>query len=348
MPAAAVHELIAAISEIDQFNGWWRGRNLSHFMTQHLQKRVVKVSALASTRIGAPPPAPRPFQAGRFAGREARDGATVTGYAEVLRAVFDGHSSMQFGPDLILQLHARLLRYSQKDQSHRGKYRTAFDQHRSYLHKKMEPLAFRSTDPDLTPRAMALAAEWATARIDSGAFHPLLVVAGFVLEFLAIRPFADGNGRLSRILTNLLLLRCGYAYVPYGSLEKVVAEHWSEYYVALRHSQASAHLPHPDITPWLSVFLETLRLHTRELRDVLGARPDDSVLSHNQLGVVHLLERHEELTNRLVCRELDLSRETAKQVLNRLVALNMLRRVGAGRAVRYRKVALQEVGAAAK
>jgi Fic family protein len=178
---------------------------------------------------------------------------------------------------------------------------------------------------------------WTNSRLDTGASHPLLVVAGFVLEFLAIRPFTTGNGRTSRLLTDLLLLRCGYGYLPYASLEKVISERNASYYLALRKSQASLHLPRPDMGPWFLSFLEAMRAHARELKGNLASMPPGRMLSGNQEGVLALFERHREVTNRLASGELGLPRETAKQTLNRLVSLNMIERVGAGRAARYRK-----------
>jgi Fic family protein len=183
---------------------------------------------------------------------------------------------------------------------------------------------------------MAALSRWTAAQIASRRFHPLLVVAAFVLEFLAIRPFADGNGRTSRMLTNLLLLQCGYDCLPYAPLEKVVEERKAEYYIALRKSQLSRHMPRQDPGPWAHAFLSALRDHARRLRAAVEGMPPDSILSDNQRRVLELLGRHGEVTNRLVARELGLSRETVKQTLGRLVSINALRRIGSGRAVRYR------------
>jgi Fic family protein len=352
IPPGGLHDLVTKLSAIDEFKGWWAGRGLSDpSLLRHLKKRTVEISAAASLRIGG---SDRPHMEVRerlgsgVRNREEPGAAHRTGYAELLRTIFDDHRELCFGQDLILQFHATLLKYSHADQAHRGKYKMTPDTARSYLRRKMESPALRSTDPDLTPRAMTVATEWARTRLASTTFHPLLVIAGFVLELLAIRPFVNGNGRVSRILTNFLLLRCGYTFVPCASLETVIADRWPEYYLALRQSQAHAHLPRPDITPWLSAFLDAIRMQTRDLRAAIEWRPDASVLSENQLGVLNLLERNAEVTNRLVCSELHLPKDTAKQVLNRLLALNFVRRVGSGRAVRYRKAPHQDDGGTVK
>lgn len=332
LPAASVHAIIARIAEIDEFKGWWAGRDLpSPAVLGRLKKRVVAVSGDAASRLGS--------------GAE-HDPSRAAGFAELLRAVFDGHGEMTFGEDLVLRLHARLLKYSPGDPARRGSYKTAADRESARPRRGMESVALRPTDPLLTPSEMRAASGWAASRLASRAYHPLLVIAGFILEFLAIRPFADGNGRLSRILTNLLLLQSGYAFVPYASLEKAIADRRMEYYLALRRSQANRNLPRPDISPWLLAFLDAIRAQARELRETVTGRPAGSLLSENQLAALDLLQRNREVTNRLVCRELGIPRDTAKQVLARLVALNLIQRAGAGRAARYRKAPLQGGGEA--
>jgi Fic family protein len=354
IPPAAFHDLITAVAEVDQFKGWFEGRRLSDVsMLQRLNRQVVSISAAASLRIGGgdrPQAGVSPPKRGNnwLRKREPRDATDVAGYAELLQAIFHEYHDMQLGEDLILQFHARVLKYSHMDQLQRGKYKTASEPSRSYLHRKMEPLALRATDPDLAPRALAAAIAWTVSRLAASEFHPLLVIAGFILEFLAIRPFAHGNGRVSRALTSLLLLQCGYAQVQYASLENIIAERWTEYYLALRRSQASTSLPRQDITPWLGAFIETLQTQSRQLKSLLAGQADTRVLSANQLRVMNLLERSREITNRLLREELGMPKDTAKQVLNRLMVLNLVRRRGAGRAITYRKATFQPDSGAAR
>jgi Fic family protein len=351
---AAFHDLITAIAEIDEFKGWFQGRSLSDVSMLHrLNQQVVKISAAASLRIGGGErvrnDVSRQWRVNSGIRKpDPRDAAHVAGYAELLQAVFHGYHHMQLEEDLILQFHSRVLKYSHADQLQRGKYKTISDSSRSYLDRKMEPLALRATDPDLAPQAVAAATAWTASRLGASEFHPLLVIASFILEFLAIRPFTHGNGRVSRILTNLLLLQRDYVHAQYVSLDDIIAERWAEYYLALRRSQANASLPRPDITSWLAAFLETLQTQTRQLKALLARDADTRVLSANQLRVLNLLERSGEITNRLLRDELGMPKDTAKQVLNRLTALNLVQRRGAGRAVTYRKAPLQAHSGAAR
>jgi len=350
IPGSALNAIITQIAAIDEFKGWWRGRGLPTPVLRKHVRPTVAVSASASTQIDGRNTAAgrgRAFGRGRPVG-DAQASAARAAYAAVLRAVFDDSSGLRFGQDLILQLHERLLRNSPVTPSRRGRYKTVADTTSDYMHRKMESPALRAADPDLTPQLMATATAWTVDRLAGREFHPLLVIANFVLEFLAIRPFVDGNGRLSRILTTLLLLQCGYTHIRYVSLERVIAHRWTDYYLGLRRAQANANLPSPDITPWLHAFLEVLHVQVEQLWQRLATHREDARLSRNQLAVLGLLEHNEELTNRLVCHALDLPKDTAKQVLTRLARLDLVRRMGAGRAVRYRKIALQAGDAAAR
>lgn len=320
IPTGALHVLLRRLSEIEAFRGWWDGsRKPAPPALLRLRDSVISRSAAASTRWTGPVPSP-----------------SFLGYATALRAVFDGHEAMPPVEDRIAALHAALFRHVPEERSRAGRYKTTGlppGDDRRFL---LEPVALRPPGPLLIPAQMETLTRWLPSRLDGGEFHPLLVVAAYLLEFLAIRPFADGNGRLSRLLTNLLLLRCGHAYLPYGSLDAAIAGRREEYYIALRRSQASRNLPRPDISPWLLAFIDALEIPQREAREALARRTYEDTLSANQSAVMALAAKGVDVTNRRVVEELGLPRDTAKQTLNRLVSLGALRRLGAGRATRYR------------
>jgi len=333
--------LLARISEIDELKGWWGGRfDPPPSYLSGLRKKTIAHSAAASVGIdwiGLPLRHEEFSPVVPAARAEEIRRASAASYAQLLRSVFDGQPQITLSRDVVLKFHSTLLRYSPHDQVHRGAYRSSDDRSAFFLRKSAESIALRSSEPGSIEGEIQVLLKWVNSRLGTAGFHPLVVVACFLLEFLAIRPFAAGNGRTSRLLTNLLLMRCGYAYLPYASLEKAIAERKAEYYLALRKSQASRHLPRPDMGPWLIAFLDAMRIQARELKGLLAGRPLENRLSGNQSRVLGLLDRHREITNRLAAGELGLPRETAKQVLNRLVALNLLTRIGAGRAVRYRR-----------
>jgi Fic family protein len=185
----------------------------------------------------------------------------------------------------IKQLHQILLRHSEKDARHPGQYKTnsnsvaAFDQSGTQI-----GIVFETATPFDTPRLMAELALWVNDEWEKGHLHPLLIIAIFVVVFLEIHPFQDGNGRLSRMLTTLLLIQAGYAYVPYSSLESVIELNKEAYYLVLRQTQGTIRTEAPNWQPWLVFFLRSLAEQVRRLekkvereRIVLAALPELSL-----------------------------------------------------------------------
>ena len=284
IPAGALHGLLRRLSAIEMFRGRWESApKPGTLVLRRVRESVASRSAAASCRIA----------------REPRPGA-ASGYADALRAVFDGHASMPPTEDRLLALHAAMFRRLPEERAHAGRYKSAGLRGRSDRDFLSEPVALRSPGPLLIPSQMETLAAWLPSRLAGGEFHPLLVVAAYLLEFLAIRPFADGNGRLGRLLTNLLLLRCGHAYLPYGSLDAAIHARREEYYFALRRSQASRNLPRPDISPpWLLAFLDALeKMQRLEANEVIARLPCEDALSANQAAVMEIAAKEGEVTNR--------------------------------------------------
>ncbi len=320
IPPGALHGLLRGIAGIEEFRGRWDGMpKPSVSVLLRIREDSIASSAASSARIAGADPC----------GAEG-------GYAAALREIFDGHAAMPPTEERLLSLHAAVFRGGGEERRHAGRYKTGPPRVTADHRWVMEPPSLRPTGSLLVPAQMEALTAWLLSRIEGGEFHPLFVAAAYILEFLAVRPFAAGNGRLSRLLTNLLLLRCGHGYLPYGPLETAIAGRWEEYYLALRRSQASRNLPRPDISPWLFAFLDALAIQQREVLRCFSRLPEEGRLSGNQAAVMDLAARLREVTNRGVAAKLRLPRETAKQTLNRLVALGALRRLGAGRATRYR------------
>jgi Fic family protein len=157
--------------------------------------------------------------------------------------------------------------HSDKDQRHRGEYKTASNSVAAFdAEGKQVGVVFATASPFETPRLMTELVAWLD-QAQRGELHPLLAIGVFVVVFLAIHPFQDGNGRLSRVLTTLLLLRAGYAYVPYSSLESVIEQSKEGYYLALRRTQGTLRSETPDWQPWLTYFLRALQSQMRRLRE---------------------------------------------------------------------------------
>ncbi len=202
-----------------------------------------------------------------FVGVRTGDEQEVAGYAEAMETVFASWGQIRVTENHIKQLHRDLLRFSDKDERHRGEYKTASNSVAAFdANGNQVGVVFETASPFETPRLMAELVDWFD-QSQKGELHPLIAVGIFVVVFLAIHPFQDGNGRLSRVLTTLLLLRAGYAYVPYSSLESVIEQSKEGYYLALRRTQGTIGTDTPDWAPWLMFFLNALQRQMRCLRE---------------------------------------------------------------------------------
>ena len=266
-----------------------------------------------------------------------RDEQEVAGYAELMDLVFSSWKDIPFTENHIKQLHQVLLHHSEKDAWHRGSYKThsnsvaAFDENGAQV-----GIVFQTATPFDTPRLMTELVAWVNQERDAAGLHPLLIIALFIVVFLEIHPFQDGNGRLSRVLTTLLLLQAGYAYVPYSSLESVVEQSKEAYYLALRHTQGTIRTDSPDWQPWLLFFLRSLAEQVRRLEKkverekiVLAAMPE------LQLQIVEFAREHGRVTMGEAIKLTGASRNTLKQHFRVLVERGTLNQHGAGRGVWY-------------
>ncbi|MEI6790507.1 MAG: Fic family protein [Myxococcaceae bacterium] len=336
-------EIQSKLSQIDEFKGWWKGTStLNPQELGRLKRSIVVTSTGASTRIEGSQLSDKDVEkllkGLKTSKLKDRDSQEVAGYAEVLKTIFDSYKDITFSEGAILQFHNMLLRYSDKDQQQRGRYKSAPNKVVAFDSTGGESVLFNPTEPYLTTTEMRELIEWTKHQLKGKNLHPILVIANFVVEFLAIHPFHDGNGRLSRILTNLLLAKAGYAYMPYVSLEKIIEDHKTEYYIALRTAQKDGKSPNAEMSRWINFFIDVMLRQIDVLKVFLNTTSRDSLLSQNQQQVLSFLGDQKEISTGSVIDKLKLPSSTAKQILNRLLDLKMIQRVGSGRSTRYFKV----------
>lgn len=338
-------DILARISSIDQFQGLWQGSlRLSPQILGRLKAFVIITSTGASTRIEGATMTDE--EIARFlrglnaSAPKGRDEEEVAGYADLIGRVFDNWKTIKLSEGWILQFHSILLNFSEKDKMHKGKYKDGDNAVIMENDKREEVVLFNPTHSYLVKGEMLAAIEWANEKLESREIHPLLVIANFIFEFLAIHPFSDGNGRISRALTNLLLLKAGYGYVPYVSLDEIIEQTKVEYYLALRAAQKNHGTDHENITPWVEYFLMTLLEQMKRARTIMDADQPEKLLSEKQKEVYQLFTEGKEIgvAEVLTLLESRIERETVKQALSRLVALKLLERVGQGRGARYVKL----------
>lgn len=338
-------EILTKIAKIDEFKGLWRGGlRLSPQILGRLKQSVIITSAGASTRIeGAKmedKEVARLLRGLKSRPPKGQDEEENAGYADLLGRIFAHYKTLKLTEGQILQFHSIMLKFSKKDQEHQGKYKTADNIVVAKNKKGEEIVLFRPTPPYLVKKEMDDILFWNQEQLAKGELHPLLVIANFVFEFLAIHPFHDGNGRLSRVLTNLLLLKENYSYIPYVSLEEIIEDHQTEYYLALRATQKNHKTKNEDITAWVNFFLDTLIEQTEKAKKIMDAEQPEKLLSEKQLEIYCLFDKNDTLSVLEIDKKLKgrIPKVTIKQALSRLVYLKLIERIGLGRSTRYRKI----------
>ena len=337
-------EIISKIAKVDELKGSWiTGAQLNPQVLGRLKRSVLITSTGASTRIeGAQlsdediEKVMRGIKIQKFADRDKQE---VKGYYELLENVFNSWKNLKFSENSIKHFHKELLKYSDKDQGHLGEYKFGENKVVAYDNQGKEVgIIFNPTPPHLTSKEMLELVESTNLLLAEKKYHPLLIIANFLVEFLKIHPFQDGNGRISRILTNLLLLQNGYLYMPYVSHEKLIEENKAEYYLALRRSQKTFCTKKEDITPWLNFFFAILLQQSKSAIEFLSKENVEKILSEKQLAVWNFFERFEMAGTGEIMRETKIPRPTVKQALEVLLKLKKIERIGLGRSTRYKKV----------
>ncbi len=332
------------VAQIDELKGRWvGGANLSPQVLNRLRRSVLATSTGASTRIEGSKLSDeeveqlmRGLTMQKMADRDAQE---VRGYYEVLQTVFESYAEMPLTENLILHLHNQLLKYSEKDERHKGKYKNLENRvEMTDQSGKVLSVLFDTTPAFMTPKAMQELVDWANVALVSAESHPLIVTAAFIVEFLKIHPFVDGNGRLSRLLTNLLLLRAGYEYVPYVSFEKLIEDTKAEYYIALRGSQTTFGTDTESIAVWAKYFLGVSLEQVNHAIALLLGQEIEKILSPNQLKVWMYLGEVTEATPGQIAEATGVARSTVSQSLARLTEMKQVERVGMGSTTRYRRL----------
>lgn len=339
---AITPEILNLIAEIDEFKGTWQAFDkLAPKRLLSLKKIATIESIGSSTRIEGAKLSDKEIehllsnlQKKSF---RTRDEQEVAGYAYTCEEIFTNFINIPFSENSIKQLHKWLLQYSEKDVTHRGEYKKlsntveAFDEN-----GKSIGIIFETATPFETPFKMQELVNWLRETLQTKALHPLLTIGIFVIIFLAIHPFQDGNGRLSRILTTLLLLQNGYIYVPYSSLENIIENNKESYYLALRRSQQTLKTSNADFTPWLLFFLRALQKQKTQLQTKI-AREKLIIadLPAKATEIITIIREHGNITIEQLEKITKINRSTLKKYLSLLVKNKHIMRLGKGRATYY-------------
>ena len=338
---ALTSDLLRLVGEIDEFKGEWKA--LGSLAPDRLAtlKHIATVESVgASTRI----------EGARLTDREvdlllsnldlgsfrSRDEQEVAGYAEATKLVFDSWREIPLEENHIKQLHGILLKFSDRDEHHRGNYKTISNNVEAFDSRgRSVGVIFETATPFDTPRLMQELVAWTKRELSGKSHHPLLVIAVFVVRYLAIHPFQDGNGRLARVLTNLMLIQAGYTYMPYSSLERVIEENREQYYRGLRSAQGTLDKDESRLMDWLRFFLLCLVEQKNSLAAKVKRERLMSSLSALDEKILQLAREHGRLTLTDAAKLTKANRNTIKLHLKQLVQAGRLQLMGRGRSSWY-------------
>lgn len=334
-------EMVNLIAEIDQFKGAWQlfGR-LKPERLQQLKKVATIESVGSSTRI----------EGSKLSDSEveklllnldkdsylSRDEQEVRGYAYACEAVFQNYEYMNFSENMIKEMHAWVLKFSDKDERHRGEYKKiannveAFDSFGRSL-----GIIVETSSPFETPIQMEELCRFVKDQLENKMLHPLIMIGIFVVIFLAIHPFQDGNGRLSRVLTTWGLLKTGYLYSPYSSLESIIERSKESYYVALKKTQNSLKSEIQNFEPWLLFFLRSLQKQKSHLEVKINREKAFLSLPKLLIEILELVHEQGRLNINEIEKLTGANRNTLKKALKTLTSDGHLTMHGKGRATWY-------------
>lgn len=337
-------EMLTMIGEIDRFNGTWEGWDTRLTPAElKVMKRVATIESVGSSNR---------IEGNKLTDDEieeifmhisqksfrSRDEEEVAGYADLIQLIFDSYRDIPLDENYIKQMHKILLKYSGKDERHRGEYKKDSNRVAAFDASGREiGSIFETASPFDTPRLMRELVEWTNEKLESKKLHPILVIGVFVVHFLAIHPFTDGNGRLSRALTVMLMLKSGYSYMPYASMESIIEACKDAYYHALRRTQRTIWGEKVNYEPWFSFFVASLQKQKRNLEAKIAdlRRKHDNRLSDTSRAILALFGKDESLSVPIMAAKLNKNQETIRKAVQALAKQGYLTKLGTTRGAVY-------------
>lgn len=329
-------KLIKLISEIDRFDASWSAIERKEGKSLRELKSIATVRSVgASNRIEGNKMSDEEvdvlLQKMDITKLTDRDSQEVAGYFEVLDLIAESYENISVTESHIKSLHNSMMKYSVKDEWHKGNYKLHSNAVESSFPDGTRQIIFQTTDAGLaTEDAMSQLLSWYQTETE---VHPLIKVASFVYEFLSIHPFQDGNGRMSRLISTLLLLQSGYKWIQYVSFEHEIENRKSEYYQALRNCQAQ--LPHEDVTVWIRFFLSCLANIQLQLMIKLEKTGAETQLSPKERSIYMIIQNRPNIQSGEIAMKLSIPAPTVKRILSDLYKNGLIDKNGRGRNVSY-------------
>ena len=329
-------KLINLISEIDRFDAIWTTIERKEGQSLKELKSIATVRSVgASNRI----------EGNKMSDEEVdvllqkiditkltdRDSQEVVGYFEILDLISESYENIDLTENHIKSLHNGLMKYSAKDQWHKGNYKLHSNAVEASFPDGTRQIIFQTTEPGLaTDDAIRELVNWYNSETE---IHPLIRIAAFVYDFLSVHPFQDGNGRLSRLISTLLLLKNGYKWIQYVSFEHEIENRKDEYYQVLRSCQAQR--PKENITVWMHFFLSCLSNIQSQLLMKLNKSGMETQLSPKEKLIYTIIQNRPNIKSGEISEKLGIPSPTVKRMLSELINKELIEKQGKGRSVSY-------------
>ena len=330
-------KLINLISEIDRFDANWTA-----IERKEGQRNLKDLKSIATVRsVGAS----NRIEGNTMSNEEVdvllkkiditklndRDSQEVVGYFEVLDLISESYKNIQLTENHIKSLHNSLMKYSDKDQWHKGDYKVHSNSVEASFPDGSRQIIFQTTEAGFaTEDAIRQLLNWYNTEKE---VHPLVKVASFVYDFLSVHPFQDGNGRLSRLISTFLLLKNGYKWIQYVSFEHEIENRKNEYYQALRSCQAQR--PNEDVTVWIQFFLSCLSNIQSQLLVKLNRSGLETQLSPKEKSIYTIIQNRPNIQSSEISEKLAIPAPTVKRILSELINKGLIEKEGSGRNVSY-------------
>ena len=329
-------ELINLISQIDRFDASWSSIEKKERQSLKQLKSIATIQSVgASTRIEGSKLSNKEvatvLKEIEITKIEDRDSQEVIGYYEVLDLIYDSFNDISISESEIKNLHNTLLKYSNKDEWHRGDYKQHSNAVEARFPDGKRQIIFRTTEAGIpTEDAMRQLVAWYASDTQT---HALIKSAVFSYDFLSIHPFQDGNGRLSRLISTLLLLKQGYKWLEYVSFEHQIELRKSEYYSVLQSCQARR--PNENISEWIFFFLNSLKTLQEKLSKKLDFKEPELKLSAREKSVLTFISSNPACKSGEIAKSLNIPNPSVKRILASLLNYNLIERHGKGPATNY-------------
>lgn len=335
-------QIINLISYIDSFKGKW---NIVEQKENNYLKELRKIATIesigSSTRIEGAQLTNNEIKEllenMKITKLTTRDQQEVAGYYDVLEIIFESHTDIKISKNYVQQLHQRLLKYSVKDDRHRGNYKNLSNKVVANYPDGTQKIIFNTTEPHLVESEMNQLIDWTNQQLKIKEIHPLVIIAMFIYEFLSIHPFQDGNGRLSRLLTNLLLLKYDYQFIQYVSFENMIEQKKKTYYEALMDGQKDRYSDSERINAWVLFFLDSIFSLTQRLEQKYEVfKTKGGYLNDRQKRIKEFIEKNQPIKlNDLVQAMSDITIYTLKKDLQYMKTEQIIASIGKNRGTIY-------------